>query len=426
FRPPRSGPGRRTLVVDAADHLGPAALARLVTQAGASGTKLVLVPGGTEASRGPSFACSFDQLVDQLGPGDIAPGPRGPGFSPGALGLGVGPRPLGPRALGPGVGPGRPGTGIQLVPANPAVSVVGLTVNGGLTGADAMAYLVANWRSAAATGQAPVMVAFGPPEAEWLNLAARSSLLSGSGAPFEAVLGERAYTVGDQVLALRRTGSVPGATRGTVVGVRPSSITVEWQLAPSPGRGGVPGGQRVTEVGRQEAKALGYGYAMTVPYSRALAAGAASLLVLGDPFQIGPSQGGAAPVVAGAWVTLAGPELPALGPGGQAERRRAGIAELATGWPDEQMLERAGERPLGAAARRHWAEVVVGCALERGPRREPGLPAAPERGGELALPAAPERGPGRNMPGPGTPEWVKAPVRSPGLAKHGPARWLEL
>ena len=67
------------------------------------------------------------------------------------------------------------------------------------------------------------MVAFGPAEAEALNLAARAALLGGkAGATGPRLrLGRREYATGEKVLALRRTGEVNSATRGTVVAVGP-------------------------------------------------------------------------------------------------------------------------------------------------------------------------------------------------------------
>jgi hypothetical protein len=197
------------------------------------------------------------------------------------------------------------------------------------------------------------MVAFGPAEAEALNTAARAARATAgpAGRP-ERTLGQRSYAVGDEVLVLRRIGPVPGATRGTVVALGAGTIEVEWR-----GRAG----PRTTSVGPAHAPCLGYGYATTVPYLRSCEPERDRLLVLGDPLAL---SGRAAPVDA-AWVTLAGPGVPAAGAAGLAQRRRAGIAQLATGWPDEGMLERAGPRPLNAIARRRWAEVVTACAVER-------------------------------------------------------------
>jgi hypothetical protein len=346
-------PGRRVLVVDAADHLGPAALARLVDPAGPAGPKLVLVAGGTVPGSGTSLACSFDRLVDDLAPYRLAP-----------------------------VDPVRP-------PAHPPVSVPGLAVLGATTGSDAMGHLVAEWRALATPGHPPpLMVAFGPPEAEALNLAARPAWL-GTGRGPELALGLRSYAVGDEVLALRRIGSVPGATRGTVVAVDERSLTVGWRSAHGDGPS--------STLGQEHSRSLGYGYATTVPYLRSIppgpgpghaAGGGAPLVVLGDPLQLGARAG----LARSAWVTVAGPGAPALGPGGATVRRRAAMAELATGWPDNEMLDRAGPRPLAGSARRRWAEIISNCALERdlglprdiGPHSTPGL--AGPRGRSLSSP----------------------------------------
>jgi hypothetical protein len=189
-------------------------------------------------------------------------------------------------------------------------------------------------------------------------VAARAAWPAVAASGAEVVLGERAYSVGDRVLALRRLGPVPGATRGTVVALGPQSLTVEWQGLRGPG---------TSSVGPDHARSLGYGYATTVAYLRS--AGDAPLLVLGDPLQLGGRSTSAT-----GWVTLSGPGVPAPpGPGGTQARRRAGLAELATGWPDGEMLARAGPRPLSSAARRRWADIVTACALERdlGLRRRP-------------------------------------------------------
>jgi conjugative relaxase-like TrwC/TraI family protein len=319
-------PGRRVLVVDAADHLSPAALARLVDQAGPAGTKLVLVAGGTVPSSGASLARSFDGLVDDLAPYRLA-----------------------------SLDPVRP-------PAQAAVSVPGLAVRGATTGSDAISHLVAEWRALATPGHPPpLMVAFGPPEAEALNRAARPAWLGTVRGP-ELALGPRSYAVGDEVLALRRIGTVPGATRGTVVAIDERSLTVGWRSA----SGGCPS----STLGPEHARSLGYGYATTVPYLRSFppgpgpgqgTGGGAPLVVLGDPLQLGARSA----LAQAAWVTVAGPGAPALGPGGATARRRAAMAELATGWPDNEMLDRAGPRPPASGARRRWAEIITNCALER-------------------------------------------------------------
>ena len=129
-------------------------------------------------------------------------------------------------------------------------------------------------------------------------------------------------------------------------------LTVEWRGASGTWR---------SEVGPEHAGSLSYGYATTVPYLRSCDTDRQSLVVLGDPTELASRSAR----VKGAWVTLAGPGMPGAGPAGAAARRRAGLVELATCWPDEAMLERAGPRPLAAAKRRRWAEIIATCALER-------------------------------------------------------------
>jgi hypothetical protein len=367
-------PGQRVLVVDAADHLSPVALAQLVEQATARQTKLVLVVGGTVSHSGPSMARSLDRLADQ---------PAG--------------SPLADLA----------GAASLAGAATAAVSLAGIVVQGSFTGAAAMAQLVAAWEAAepsARSGRSyPLMVAFGPAEAEALNTAARAGRARAGpvGAGQGQMLGERSYAVGDEVLALRRIGAVPGASHGTVVGlaVGTGAVEVKWRGRAGPG---------TSLVGPEHASSLGYGYATTVPYLRSCQPGRDGLLVLGDPLALA----GRAPPVAAAWVTLAGPGMPAAGAAGLARRRRAGIAQLATGWPDEEMLDRAGPRPLNAVARRRWAQVVTASAVERDlgipARSRPDHPRPPDH------PRAPGRGAGLCPPSPGAGATAAPAKRRPG------------
>ena len=149
--------------------------------------------------------------------------------------------------------------------------------------------------------------------------------------------------------------AAPSATFGSVVSLGARSLTVEWH-----GRAGTWRG----DVGPEHARSLGYGYATTVPYLRSLDPGAQRLIVLGDPLELAgrSAQAGAA------WVTVPGPGFPAFGPSGLFARRRAALTELATSWPDHEMLDLAGPRPLALARRRQWAEVVVSCAIAARPR----------------------------------------------------------
>ena len=165
------------------------------------------------------------------------------------------------------------------------------------------------------------------------------------------MLGERGYAVGDRVVALRRIGAATSATSGSVVAVGAGSVTVEWQGPTGPWRG---------EVGREHARSLGYGYATTVPYLRSFDQGTQRFVVLGDPLELATRSARAA----AAWVTVPGPACRrSVRAGGGAAPSCA--RELATSWPDDEMLELAGPRPLGPAGRRRWAEVVVTCAIRR-------------------------------------------------------------
>src|SRR5579875_1635312 len=355
--PGRSAPasssrvGRRVLVVDSADNLSPRALAQLVDQARAEGSKLVLVVGGTQGAKGPYLSRALGQLEEELSP----PGLHDLPLSRAGAGLGRGAGPLGPK--------------------HPAASVPGIVVRGASSGADAMAHALAAWRAEPAS----LMVAYGPPEAEALNMAAHQANLQGGGhlarvrptggtavpgGRQRAYLGGREFVVGDRVLALRRIGPVKSATWGTVVALGPSKLTVEWA---GPGRVGR------SEVGAADAHSLGYGYATTVPYLRGWAGGRGAalgpgagggLVVLGDPLELGRLSR----EVHSAWVTLSarGSLVLAGGRGWQ----QAAVAELATGWPDEAMLRAAGPRPLSQAARARWEGIVARCARQRA--RSPG------------------------------------------------------
>jgi hypothetical protein len=380
---PGSGPGGRrpqgqVLVVDAADHIGPVALARLLEESASQRTKLVLVVGGTVPGPGPSLARSLDQLSEHLG-------------QRGLVELGDG-NPWAEPALR------------QATSSTPAFSLAGVAVQGSATGWGTVAHLVAQWRSTAAAGAGelsrpfqpaapsapqanasdspadalarfPIMVAFGPSEAALLNLAARSVHRSPQGldmgAQPELVLGPRRYSVGDEVLALRRIGDVAAATRGTVVSLLPSALEVAWRdRATAPAR--------TSLVGADQAAALGYGYATTVPYLRACRSGRDSLVVLGDPLALGDqlALAGRGTPVLGAWVTLAGPGLPAAGPRATEQRRLAALAQLAREWPDQALLALTGPRPGNPAEHRRWAAAIamharrrdLGLAAPAGPR----------------------------------------------------------
>ncbi len=326
-------PGKRVLVVDAADRLSPTTLANLLDRASSTRTKLVLVPGGTVPSPGASLARSLDQLIEDHQVVGLAQFPTGSTLAPDRAG--------------------------------PEVALRGILTRGALTGTGAMAHLLAGWSNALGSQPAAMMVAFGPAEVEALNDAARGLLglgavgstaglgsVSGSGGAAELPLGRHNYAVGDHVLALRRIGPARSATQGTVVALETRGLTVEWRGASGTWR---------SQVGPEHAGSLSYGYATTVPYLRSCDPEHQSLVVLGDPTELASR----AARVKGAWVTLAGPGMPSPGPAGATGRRRAGLVELSTCWPDEAMLERAGPRPLAAAKRRQWTEIIARCALER-------------------------------------------------------------
>ena len=324
--PEVGGPGRptrRVLVVDAADRIGPAGLARLATNAASSGTKLVLVPCGTAPGHGESMAASLDELLE--------------------------------RSPLPSLTPVLPSSLPAPVPMFTTVSLPGLAVHGAFTGADAMAQTAASWLERHLSGEQALMVALGPPEAEALNLAARSALRL-PGVQGETAFGGRLYAPGELVMALRRVGGtrsgVGAGTRGTVLTAAPGSLEVRWRT---------PSGPITASVGLEHARDVGYGYATTVPYA-AKQDDRGALLLLGDPVALS----GRAHVAAEAWLTMAGPGMPAPPPGAPGGRRwQTAVSEMAVGWPDEEILKSVGPRPLDRLRREAWERQVAERALER-------------------------------------------------------------
>ena len=191
--------------------------------------------------------------------------------------------------------PGRPSLAGA---ATPAISLSGIVVQGSLTGAAAMAQLVAARgtadRGAPVRGAAgppertaPLMVAFGPAEAEALNTARRAGH---AGTPPEGRAANRSSAAR---VRRGRPGPGPAAHRP---GTRRPPTAPWWRRRRGHRRrrGGVAGtgtaGPRTSLVGPEHAPFLGYGYATTVPYLRSCDPGRDSLLVLGDP--LGPGRPG--------------------------------------------------------------------------------------------------------------------------------------
>lgn len=319
--PPGPGHGRgsteraRTLVVDAADHLSPVALERLVGQAAGTNTKLVLVAGGSVPGSDRPLAQALDRLAAEHLPPALA-----------AMATAS----AGARWAGPGAA-------TSLRPAWPhtMVSQPGSMVHGALSGPQALAHLLQRWANArqaspavgglVPVSSAPLMVAFGPAEAEALNAAAKQ--LTRAGPPFyhepwagpasergDVLLGSRWYGPGDEVMALRRLGQAPPATRGVVVGTAGGTVSVNWHRGSE---------QWTASVGPSEAASMGHGYATTLPYLRGADVGV-KLFLLGAPGHLGLRQGQCQE----AWLTLAGSGQPSFGPVGREARRTMGLAEL--------------------------------------------------------------------------------------------------
>ena len=330
------GPGKRVLVVDAADRLSPTSLANLVDKARSTRTKLVLIPGGTAPGQGASIARSLDDLIESHAVSGLAQ------FTPTLL--------VGPELAGP------------------EWRSVGILARGALSGTGAMAHLVANWSDGLRSGPPALMVAFGPAEVEALANAARGLLgLGSSAAAAEIKLGRNSYALGDQVLALRRIGPTRSAAHGTVVALGTCGLTVEWRDALRQCR---------SEVGPEHAGSLGYGYATTMPYLRSYDPELQGLFVLGDPTELARRSA----QVKGAWVTLAGPGMPAVGPGGAAARRRAGLVDSPRAGPTRRCWSGRSAPPSPCQA----------ATMGRGHRRlrsgaRPRLPAHPSASPRRAL-----------------------------------------
>ncbi len=142
-------PGKRVLIVDAADRLSPRALANLLDRTSSTRTKLVLVPGGTVPSLGASLARSLDELIEGHSVVGLAQSPASSSLAPDRAG--------------------------------PEVALRGILARGALSGTGAMAHLLAGWSDALGSEPAAMMVAYGPAEVEALNNAARGLLGLGLG-----------------------------------------------------------------------------------------------------------------------------------------------------------------------------------------------------------------------------------------------------
>ena len=86
-----------------------------------------------------------------------------------------------------------------------------------------------------------------------------------------------------------------------------------------------------------------------MPYLRSCEDTGRDLLVLGDPLELGSRSARAR----SAWVAVPGPGLPLVGLAAVSARHRAAVAELATSWPDSEMLDRVG--------RAHWTTSGAGA-----------------------------------------------------------------
>ncbi len=239
LRPPGPGEVPSVLVVDRADRRPSPELRTLIAQAGATGTRLVLVEGGTLPARHQPASGALPELLGARGPGHEAAMAH----------------------------PGR-ACAVTVTCHPPAVSGAALACSLGVGTTDAIGALVDRWADTPPGGR-PMLVGLGPAEVEALNAEARSRLADrGEVHGPELRADGRVYQAGDRVMALRRLG-VGAGTFGTVVAVdsQRARLHVEW-----------PKG--TARIDRHDARRIGHGYAATP--SRVATTGM-ELLLLGDP-----------------------------------------------------------------------------------------------------------------------------------------------
>jgi len=371
------------VLVDRSDRLSTPKLARLIVEAIARGSKVVLIEGGTA----PATRFPRNTLMGTLT----------------ALG----------RWVDPGPAPVLERAGLGIV-ESPGGRVA---VSGSLCGATTA--LLGAWREGVSGQAAPTMVALGAAEVDSLNRAARAWMsqegrLSGP----EVSSRRRPFRVGDQVIALRHLGPIPAATVGTVVSADPRTrtVTIAWS-ARHEDRPGAGANQANPEsrIGRGALEHLGYAYATTEAYLRSRPG---RKLVLGDLSSpdttscryllSSPLRDG--PVVPGPLATLlvsASARAPGSGPpstavqepppvdlslGDLIERRDALAAGLR-----EAIRHGPGERELGRL--QQWARFEHAIALRTDALTRIAEVTAGSKGvlgkDVLATGPAPERGPER-------------------------------
>jgi hypothetical protein len=335
--PPPDPPRRPTvLIVDQADRLSTADLHRILSDGLARNSKVVLVDGGSRAAGREPASPAFQALRQQLS--SIA--------VPHETELAL------TRARAHEVIRGGREHAVAVAPS-PHMAAAGL---------------VADWARAreGRAPAAPVMIALGPQEADYLNAAARAHRQAIGQLRGPAVrAGGREFQVGDEVMALRRRpelGRVPAGTTGVVTAVDPARrrLTVRWPTATTTlSAEGLP------------RSAVAHAYATTPVYARRHPG---PLLALGDVSPLVPEF---QPSV----LYCLAPEPPALArsrapaPDQQILRRQAALGRAAEIRPTRAVVAALGPPPgRDDVARRAWREAAQAIEVHRERRRLPDEP----------------------------------------------------
>jgi conjugative relaxase-like TrwC/TraI family protein len=299
------------LVVDRADRRTSGELSVLLESASTTGTKVILVSGGTLPARRRALSEAL------------------PGLDHLEL----------PRSLTNEVLPARASIGPTpertLSPLDPPVAACSGRVVVVSSARDAVAAVVDRW-VAHEPGRRPLMIGLGPPEVEALNAAARDRLRDAGALGPEVTVGGRSFAVGDRVISRHSGPGALGAT-GTVTEISrsPAALTVRWdavadradpatadistvdistpEVAPAAPEAGP------TMLSAWDCRRLVHGYATTPklaakvlgPRSNAAADEVPTpVLVLGDPAQLTPLAGRSGREVSGVVVAPCEPTGP--------------------------------------------------------------------------------------------------------------------
>jgi hypothetical protein len=236
------------LIVDRADRASTGELHRILTDAAARRTKVVLIDGGSYPARREPASPAFRDLRSEIG----------------AIALEVDQPVERVPALAEVIRAGRDDS-VALAPTTTATA----------------ACLVADWYQARAgptlAATRAVMVAIGPEEAEHLNRAARACRQAAGELAGPAVrVGRREFQVGDEVRALRRLRGADPGTTGIVTAIdgERQQATIRWPTATV--------SLRLADLTRSP---IGHAYATTPAYMRGRSS---PVLAWGDMRRVAP------------------------------------------------------------------------------------------------------------------------------------------